>query len=476
MSEKFAVREAAGLLAFLQAQLRDWSRKTIQQRLRAGCVRVNGTPVSRHDHALDAGDRVEVSAVSQPARRPPATLEILYADRDLIAVDKPAGLLSVGAAGETRRHALAILRNQLSRRGRDVRLWPVHRIDRDTSGVLLFATSRAMREAVMARWAAAEKTYLAIVEGCPDPPRGTIDQPLRLDDEEYRAHVGAHPGAKPAITHYETERTADGRSWVRVRLETGRQHQIRAHLAWLGCPVAGDPRYGAAGGRMGLHALRLKIIHPGSGKPLVFEAPVPADFRELFPSLPVRRRDDAREDVVRQLREYRTRWTNEAETVDRFIDFIVSQPDAFRRELAIGHVTGSAWVVDRAGTHVLLTHHKKLNMWVQLGGHADGDADVFRVALREAEEESGLKSIAAVSRRIFDVDVHRIPARGAVPAHFHWDVRYAFRAAGDETYRVSDESHDLRWIDIRSLEAVTAEESMLRMARKWLAGQKRAAE
>ena len=288
MSEKLVVREASGLLAFLQAQLRDWSRKTIQQRLRAGCVHVNGTPVARHDRALAAGDQVEVLALSPPRPRRPATLEILYADRDLIAIDKPAGLLSVGAAGETRQHALALLRNQLSRRGNDVRLWPVHRIDRDTSGVLLFATSRAAREAVMARWDEAEKSYWAIVEGCPDPPRGTIDQPLRLDGEEYRVHVGAHPDAKPAVTHYETERTAGGRSLVRVRLETGRQHQIRAHLAWLGCPVVGDPRYGTAGARLGLHALRLKIIHPGNGQPLTFEAPVPADFWALLPSPPAR--------------------------------------------------------------------------------------------------------------------------------------------------------------------------------------------
>ena len=139
------------------------------------------------------------------------------------------------------------------------------------------------REAVMARWDASEKTYLAVVEGRPDPARGTIDQPLRLDETEYRVHAGAHPDAKPAVTHYQTERTAGGRSLVRVRLETGRQHQIRAHLAWLGCPVVGDPRYGAAGRRMGLHALSLKIIHPGDGQELRFEAPVPADFRALMP-------------------------------------------------------------------------------------------------------------------------------------------------------------------------------------------------
>lgn len=288
MSEKFQVREAAGLLEFLQSQLKGWSRNTIKQRLQAGCVRVNGAPVPPRDRALAAGDRVEVSAVPAAGDRAPARLDILHADRDLVAIDKPAGLLSVGTARETRRHALALLRRQLARRSPDIRLWPVHRIDRDTSGVLLFATSREMREAVMAGWGAAEKTYLAVVEGRPDPASGTIDLPLRPDEEEYRMHVGDHPDARPAVTHYQTERTEGGRSLVRVRLETGRQHQIRAHLAWLGFPVVGDPRYGEAGGRMGLHALRLKIVHPGTGRELVCEAPVPADFWDLLSPSPGR--------------------------------------------------------------------------------------------------------------------------------------------------------------------------------------------
>ena len=284
MSEKFEVREAAGLLAFLRARLRGWSGNTIKQRLQTGCVRVNGKSVAARDHALAVGDRVEVGAVPAAGDRAPARLDILHADRDLVAIDKPAGLLSVGTARETRRHALAILRNQLARRAPEVRLWPVHRIDRDTSGVLLFATSREMREAVMAGWGDAEKTYLAVVEGRPDPASGTIDLPLRPDEEEYRMHVGDHPDARPAVTHYQTERTEGGRSLVRIRLETGRQHQIRAHLAWLGFPVVGDPRYGEAGGRMGLHALRLRIVHPGTGRELVCEAPVPADFRALMDS------------------------------------------------------------------------------------------------------------------------------------------------------------------------------------------------
>ena len=177
-----------------------------------------------------------------------------------------------------------------------------------------------------------------------------------------------------------------------------------------------------------------------------------------------------REELVRQLREYASRWPDEAAAVARFAAYIAATPRCFERGLAAGHVTGSAWLVNRAGTHVLLTHHRKLGMWVQLGGHADGDGDLLRVARREAEEESGLAGIVPLGPGIFDIDVHRIPARGAEAEHLHWDVRHAFRAAGSEAYRVSEESHDLAWVEIRSLSALTAEESMLRMARKWLAG------
>ena len=283
MADKLDVKEPARLLAFLQAHLRDWSRNTIKQRLQTGCVSVNGRAVTQHDHALKAGDVVEISASPKRRVAPSSALEILYIDRDLIAIHKPAGLLSVGTTKETQHHALALLRAQLAQRVHGLRLWPVHRIDRDTSGVLLFATSHEMREAVMAEWGASEKTYLAVVEGRPDPARGTIDQPLLLDEKGCRVFVGERPGAKDAVTHYQTEYTTGRRSLLRVQLETGRQHQIRAHLAWLGYPIVGDPRYGLAGPRMGLHALRLAIVHPNTGRELVFEAPVPADFLALVP-------------------------------------------------------------------------------------------------------------------------------------------------------------------------------------------------
>ena len=282
MSDRLTVKTNTTLMPFLTIQLQGWSRSTIKQRLKSGCVRVNGEQVTRHDHDLLAGDQVLVEASARGVSSVRSQLDILYKDRDLIAINKPAGLLSVGSPKSKEPHALGILRDQLSRRNKSIRLWPVHRIDRETSGVLLFATSREMREAVMKEWKAAEKTYLAIVEGCPKLTMGTIDQPLRLDPVIYQMHVGPHPDAKRAVTHFTTERSVGQRTLLRVELETGRQHQIRAHLAWLGHSVVGDQRYGTAGKRMGLHALRLSITKPGMNKPLVFEAPAPADFLALF--------------------------------------------------------------------------------------------------------------------------------------------------------------------------------------------------
>jgi len=281
MSDRLRVSETAGLLDFLTAKLNGWSRNKIKQRLKAGCVVVNGEAIVKHDHALNVGDDVEVLATARNNTLSVSRLEILYQDSDLVAINKPAGLLSVASTQENKQHALAILRNQLSRSKRSVKLWPVHRLDRDTSGVLLFATSPEIRELVNSRWDRAEKTYLAVVENSPTPGQGTIDELLRMDDKQYKMHVGPHPKGKKAITHYKIIREVKGRSVLEVQIDTGRQHQIRAHLAWLGNPVIGDPRYGTDGPRMGLHALRLTIMLPDTGKLLTFETPAPDDFYGL---------------------------------------------------------------------------------------------------------------------------------------------------------------------------------------------------
>jgi 8-oxo-dGTP pyrophosphatase MutT (NUDIX family) len=147
--------------------------------------------------------------------------------------------------------------------------------------------------------------------------------------------------------------------------------------------------------------------------------------------------------------------------------FVASDPRCFERSNPLGHVTGSAWLVDPSGSRVLLTHHKKLGKWLQVGGHADGERDVLAVALREAREETGIANLEPLSEEIFDLDIHRIPAHGVDPEHDHFDIRFAIRA-GETVFTVSDESNELAWVEIDRLSEYTQEESMLRMARKWL--------
>jgi len=147
----------------------------------------------------------------------------------------------------------------------------------------------------------------------------------------------------------------------------------------------------------------------------------------------------------------------------RFID---SHPDHLWRTCLRGHLTGSAWIVSADRSRVLLTHHHKLDRWLQLGGHADGDPDMVAVALREAAEESGLTRLTVVSGEVFDFDRHEIPARGDEPAHWHFDFRFMIEADPAESLRISSESKDLAWVEIGRVAALNPEESMARLVRK----------
>ncbi|MGK7297009.1 MAG: NUDIX hydrolase [Candidatus Wenzhouxiangella sp. M2_3B_020] len=167
-----------------------------------------------------------------------------------------------------------------------------------------------------------------------------------------------------------------------------------------------------------------------------------------------------------QLADYRSRHPNETETVDRFLALLDGHPNCFDRDCWAGHVTGSAWLLDPDRSDVLLTHHRKLDIWVQPGGHCDGDPDTLAVARREAEEESGL-AVEVLSPEILDIDIHEIPARRHDPRHAHFDVRYAFISTSGRKYTVTDESHDLQWVSIDEIHRYAPDESILRMARKW---------
>ena len=149
------------------------------------------------------------------------------------------------------------------------------------------------------------------------------------------------------------------------------------------------------------------------------------------------------------------------------ITFIENNQDCFERSLAAGHLTASAWLLNKDTSQVLLTHHTKLNMWLQLGGHCDGDPDILGVAIKEAQEESGITQIYPVSEDIFDIDIHLIPAYKQDTAHYHYDVRFLLQVTSDEKIRMSKESKELRWVDRDIKNFPTNSPSMLRMFHKW---------
>ncbi|MCH8619712.1 NUDIX hydrolase [Undibacterium sp. TS12] len=151
------------------------------------------------------------------------------------------------------------------------------------------------------------------------------------------------------------------------------------------------------------------------------------------------------------------------------LDFVSSTPACTNRDTSAGHITASAWILSPDGKAALLTHHKKLNRWLQLGGHLEDDPDIRAAAAREAREESGIESLQLLSDALFDVDVHPIPARKNEPEHYHYDLRFLFQSPVTE-FRVSDESHDLAWVPLAQLVADGSNESVSRMARKTLPG------
>lgn len=170
--------------------------------------------------------------------------------------------------------------------------------------------------------------------------------------------------------------------------------------------------------------------------------------------------------MIKQLKNYNSIFAEEQIFVHQFLK-LLEHPDAFQRHHLPGHVTGSSWILDRSQQFVLLVHHGTLNKWLQPGGHADGEENVLNVALREAQEETGVQRFHILKPEIFDLDIHPIPARAGFPDHLHFDIRFLFEADKSEKVIVSDESHDVAWMAIDSLEKLTDNNpSIMRMARK----------
>jgi len=177
-----------------------------------------------------------------------------------------------------------------------------------------------------------------------------------------------------------------------------------------------------------------------------------------------------RDPLRKLLNAYAEVYPDEKATAERIGSLVEAHPNCFDRDCLPGHITGSSWIVSHDHSKVLLTHHRKLDLWLQLGGHADGEPDVLRTSLREAREESGMSNFRVELIRglaiPLDLDVHTIPAYGDAPAHEHHDVRYLLVAEPDQPLVMSSESKDLRWFENDEVESVGVDESVLRMHRK----------
>ena len=174
-----------------------------------------------------------------------------------------------------------------------------------------------------------------------------------------------------------------------------------------------------------------------------------------------------RQDLIQLLNQYNPDGQEIAIKTD-MLHFVQENENCFERSFEVGHITGSAWLLNKKGDKALLMHHRKLDKWLQLGGHADGEGDILAVSLKEAQEESGITAIVPVMNAIFDIDIHKIPAYGTIKEHFHYDVRFLLQVTSDEIININSESNELRWIAKNRDELLSTEPSVIRMFDKWM--------
>lgn len=288
MRGRFDVETSGPILPFLFEKFPEVKRTKVRQWLKFGAVRVNGNVVSRHDHPISIGDRIELKSLETP--KPAATprgIPIIFEDEHLLVVEKPAGLLSVaakeGVAADTAYSRLTDYVRQ-TQRGRGARVWIVHRLDRETSGLMVFAKTEEAKRFLQGNWEDVEKRYVAVVEGAPARESGTLRSHLDESNPFRVRSVRQGEGTREAVTHYRVLQRGEKRSLLALILETGRRHQIRVQLAEMGCPVVGDEKYhpGPVTGRMALHCAELKLPHPDGDRLMEFESVAPESFKNLF--------------------------------------------------------------------------------------------------------------------------------------------------------------------------------------------------
>ena len=284
---KFVVKEEAGLIDYLISL--GFNRTRVKQFIKFRTVAVNNETIVNHDHHLRPGDSISLSFEKKPIpdTAPKFGIQIIYEDDAVLVIDKPAGLLTIGTERERTKTAYFQLNEFLRGRNPDKkeRIFIVHRLDRDTSGLIVFAKNEAVKRRLQENWSDAEKQYLAIVDGVPKDKEGTISGYLNETSTLRVYEDKASKKSKYAVTKYKVLKSGREHSLVEIDLETGRKHQIRVHLSGIGHPVAGDRQYGAETDplkRLALHAFRLSFTHPLTKRRVDFESKPPEAFDPII--------------------------------------------------------------------------------------------------------------------------------------------------------------------------------------------------
>jgi len=288
MHKPRTVDQPAELLAYLFAAWPTAKKKQVRTWLKHQAVVVNGRVVTQFNHPLKPGDIVAIRSdrFAVPGTVVGDDIRICFEDAALLVIDKPPDLLTIASEAEQEKTVYFQLTEYL--RGNDVRsrerVWVVHRLDRETSGIMVFAKTPQAKGILQTGWDKAEKRYQAVVEGSLPNDKGTFRSWLDETDPFRVISVPRTPTTRHAVTHYRVLKRGKGRTLVELTLETGRRHQIRVHLADAGCPIVGDKKYGAKTNpakRLGLHSWSLRIPHPVSGEEHRFESELPTDLARL---------------------------------------------------------------------------------------------------------------------------------------------------------------------------------------------------
>lgn len=281
----FTVGKPMGLLDFLFENIKGKGVNKVKSTLKYRLVSVDGRVTTQFDYPLREGQVVTIASYKPEYKRDstPDVPEIIYEDDDIIVINKPAGMLAVATDDEKEKTAYHTITEYVKRKNQNNRIFIVHRLDRDTSGILLFAKNDKVKYDLQDNWNEYVKYrgYCAVVEGQPEEDKGRIESWLKQTDSMLVYSSRVKGDGKLSITNYEVKRSSRDYSLVAVNIETGRKNQIRAHFSGMGCPIAGDKKYGAKTNpihRLALHADRLVIYIPHLGKEMEWRLPVPPRF------------------------------------------------------------------------------------------------------------------------------------------------------------------------------------------------------